>query len=209
MSAAIATPETRNVTTLVLASRTYQPLSDLDAHLRGNLVAFGTTALAKRAEKFGARIKPLETTRATLLDLATEPDTEIVLFVARDPDTKQPTEGMSQIQHLLSTKSIPFTVVSSPFPARICSLLTEFNEKVEKALSTVDSAGGRRKLVLTQRVLELAAQVGDARDEYAVKLDEGKDFGVGDEALDAKWATWLRVYESLCDALERAKALLA
>src|SRR4051812_40490186 len=123
-------PATKTI--LVLASRTYQPLSDVDAHLRGSVFAFGTTALAMRAERFGARRKPLETTRATLLDLATEPDTEIVLFVARDPDTKQPTEGMSQIQHLLSTKSIPFTVVSSPFPARICALLTEFQDKTER-----------------------------------------------------------------------------
>src|SRR5690349_16840551 len=104
---------TEGVVKLIVASRSYQPLSDVDAEMGGAVIAFGNTAVALRAESLGARRKPLETTRATLLDLATDPGNEVVLFVARDPETKQPTAGMAGIQHLLSEKRIPFRVVSS------------------------------------------------------------------------------------------------
>lgn len=194
--------------TLVLASRIFQPLDELDANTNGTVVAFGATPIALRAEAMGAKRKPLETTRATLLSMATEPDTEVVMFVARDPETKQPTEGMAGIQNLLANRGIPFRVVSSPFPARICALLTEFDERVAKAARAVDGPGGVRRRMLNEKVLALAKQVIDERDACQEKLEAGKDFMVGDAKMDMKWTTWLRIYQSLCDALENAKVVL-
>jgi hypothetical protein len=141
--------------------------------------------------------------------MATEPDTRVVMFVARDPVTKQPTEGMAGIQRLLTEKRIPFAVVSSPFPGRICALLSEFAEKTDKARAAIDTGGGTRKRLLTEKVLELATKVIDERDGYAAKLEEGKDFRVGDPELDERYCGWVRVYCALCDALETAKELLA
>jgi hypothetical protein len=189
---------------LILSSRTYRPLADVDAVAGPGAVAFGATPIALRAESLGATRKPLETTRKTLLELAARPETEVVMFVARDPATKQPTAGMAGIHALLADRGIPFRVVSSPFPGRVCALLTEFAARTERASAAAD----RRRVVLTQRVLDLAAAVVDERDAYAKKLAESHAFMVGDKRMDAKWLTWLRIYEELCDALESAKGLL-
>lgn len=195
-------------TTLVLASRIFQPLDELDPNTNGTVIAFGATPIALRAESLGAKRKPLETTRATLLALSAEPDTEVVMFCARDPETKQVTEGMAGIQHLLTDRGIPFRVVSSPFPSRICALLTEFDERVAKAVKAVDGPGGVRKRMLNEKMLALAKEVIDERGAYQAKLEAGKDFMVGDDKMDAKYCNWIRIYTSLCDALERTKAVL-
>ena len=191
--------------TLVLASRTYQPVTDVDAVVSRSTVAFGAMPVALRAESLGAVRRPLETTRATLLALAAEPDTEVVMFVARDPTTKMPTEGIAGIQNLLANRGIPFRVVSSPFPSRVCALITEFSGRTERAKKALP---GYRQQMMTQKVLELAAKVVDERDSYASKLEAGKSFMVGDPAMDAKYGNWIRIYTNLCDALEQAKCLL-
>ena len=191
--------------TLVLASRTYQPVTDVDAVVSRSTVAFGAMPVALRAESLGATRRALETTRATLLALAAEPDTEVVMFVARDEKTKQVTPGMAGIQHLLSDRGIPFRVVSSPFPSRVCTLISELDERVAKAIKAIP---GPRRVMMTQRALAVAAQLVDERDAYAAKLDAGKNFMVGDPDMDAKWTAWLRVSMAICDALGRAEVVL-
>lgn len=191
---------------LILSSRTYLPLADVDADVQPNSIAFGATALVLRAESLSAKRFPLETTRKTLLELASDADNHVILFVARDPVTKLPTEGMAGIQALLTDRGIPFRVVSSPFPGRVCAMLTELRERTEKALAAKTEA---RRTYWIEKVLEISKTVVDTRDEFALKLAEGLPFGVGDEKLDDKWLRWLRVYQALCDGLKSAQGVLA
>ena len=113
--------------------------------------------------------------------------------------------SLAGIQHLLSDRGIPFRVVSSPFPSRVCTLISELDERVAKAVKAIP---GPRRVMMTQKALAVAAQLVDERDAYAAKLDAGKDFMVGDDAMDAKWTAWARVYVAVCDALRRSEAVL-
>ena len=197
------------MTVLMLGSRTYQPLSDVNAELADpgiQTVAFGVSPVALRAESLGARRKPLEANRATLLEMAAQPGAEVVLFVARDAVTKQPTEGMAGIQRLLADKHIPFRVVSSPLPGRVCEIITTLNAAVEKALAASANA---RRVALTSRALAAATAATDARDEYERKLTDGMHLFPNDDAATAKWLRWEACYKALCDAITNAKAVLA
>lgn len=191
---------------LILASRTYVPLSDVDTEVDSDSVAFGVSAIALRAESLGAKRLPLEATRKTLLEFAADGDNHVILFVARDPVTKMVTEGMAGIMRLLEDRGIEFRVVSSPFPGRVCSMLTELRERTEKALAAKTEA---RKTYWIERVLETSKAVVDARDEFAMKLAEGLPFGVGDDELDQRWIKWLKTYQALVDGLRSAQEVLA
>lgn len=190
---------------LILGSRTYCPLSDVDKEVSEGDFSFGISDVAERAEKSGARRKPLETTRKTLIDMA-KAGGDVVLFVARDPKTKQPTSGMSQIQTLLESEGIPFRVVSSPYPGSICEMVTELRHAVDK---TVKAIPGARKDTAMAKALQWSGIVTEKRNEYLAKLEESKDFRVGDDELDERWIRWVNIYTELEDALEDAKRMLA
>lgn len=201
---------------VMLGSRIYQPLTDVDTAVAAlpetaSVTAIGSSDVALRAESAGTARglvtvrRPLETTRRTLLELAAQPNTNIVLFVARDPETRQPTEGMAGIQALLIDRGFTFSLVSSELPGKVCQLISELRTQTAKALATVQ---GRRQLVIAERALKVASAVVDERDRYEQKLEEGMPFRVGDPELDAKWISWERTYRALCDALTEAKALL-
>lgn len=190
---------------LILGSRTYAPLSDVDKEVSDGDFSFGISDVAERAEKAGARRKPLETTRKTLLELA-KAGGDVVLFVARDPKTKQPTSGMASLQLLLEREDIPFRIISSPFPGSICSMVTELRHSVD---ATVKWPAGARKDAAMAKALQWAGIVTDKRNEYATKLEESKDFEVGNDELDERWVRWVNIYTELEDALEDAKRMLA
>lgn len=191
---------------LILSSRTYLPLIDVDAEVQPDSIAFGTTALVLRAESLGATRMPLETTRKTLLELASDANNHVILFVARDPVTKQPTAGMSGIQYLLTDRGIPFRVVSSPFPGRVCAMLTELRERTEKVLAAKTEA---RKTYLVKKVLDTSKTVVDIRDEFAMKLAEGFSFKPEGDELSTRWIKWLKTYEAIVDGLRSAQGVLA
>lgn len=204
------------MTTIILGSRIYQPLSDVDAEVAAlppdaTVVGIGASPVAVRASASAtargltASRKPLEANRRTLLELA-DAGADVWLFVARDPDTKQPTPGMAGIQLLLTQKGIPFRIVGSDLPGRVCRLLTELEASVAKALQA--SQQPRRQLVLNQKALGIAARIVDERDDYDRKLAEALPFGVGDAELDARFQRMRKTYECLCDALEGAKRIL-
>jgi hypothetical protein len=189
---------------LILGSRSYAPLSDVDAESGPDHFTFGTSDVAVRAEMAGCRRKPLETTRKTLLEMARDGG-DVVLFVARDPKTKQPTAGMSQIQTLLDAEGVPFRVVSSPFPGSICEMITELRHAVDK---TCKALPGARKDMQMGKALEWSAIVNEERSKYIDRLEESKNYEVGNEELDQKYIRWLRVYEALEDALKDATRML-
>lgn len=205
---------------VVLGSRIFQPLSAIDDELDllppgATVIGMGESPVAVRArDAAGARgltavSKPLEASRRTLLDLAAS-GADVWLFVARDPATKQPTNGIAGIQHLLTEEGYPFRVVSSELPGRICQAITELHAATAKALAlSPDPVLSRRLAIITERALAKAATVVDLRDEYRAKLEAANDYGVGDSALDDKYVRWLRAYEACCDALTEANAALA
>lgn len=192
---------------LILGSRTYAPLSDVTEYCNGktDLSTFGNSYVAIGAEKAGARRRPLETTRKALLEMAREPGAEVVLFVARDPETKQPTSGMAGIQALLDTEGIPFTVVSSPFPGSLCEMIYNLREAVDR---TVKQIPGARKDAAMARALGFSQVVTEKRNDLYEKLEESKDYEVGNEALDDKYIRWLKQYTAICDALIDAERML-
>lgn len=199
------------MTLLILGSRTFQPLDLVDDLIgpavlgSGGAISFGNSAVSLRAESLGAKRVALETTRSTLLELAADPENQVVLFVARDPITGSPTEGMSGIQRLLSGRPIPFQVISSPFPGAVCQMLTDLRGAVDKAVA---SAAGPRREHAMSKALACSAIVVDERAKYLNRLKEGWGFDVGNEALDQKFGRWVRVYEALEDALDDARRVL-
>lgn len=190
---------------LILGSRTYCPLSDVDPASGPEHFCFGNSDVAIRAELAGARRRPLESTRKTLLEMAAAGG-EVVLFVARDPKTKRVTEGMGQIQTLLTSNDIPFRVISSPFPGSICQMVTDLRNAVDATVK--HPPGLNRRDAMMAKALGHSQIVTDERAKYLDMLEEGKDFMVGDDDLDAKYIRWVRIYEALCDSLTDAKRML-
>jgi len=189
---------------LILGSRTYAPLIDVDAYAGPDHFTFGTSDVAVRAEMAGCRRKPLETTRKTLLDMANAGG-DVILFVARDAATKQPTSGMAQMQVFLESHGVPFTVVSSPFPGTICEMTTELRHAVDK---TCKATPGARKDSQMSKALEWSQIVTNEMLKYYDRLEESKDYDVGNPDLDEKYIRWVRIYEALCDALKDAERML-
>ena len=194
-------------THLILGSRTYAPLRDVAEYCAGktDLFTFGVSHVALEAETAGARRKALESTRKTLLEMAHIPDTEIVLFVARDAATKLPTSGMADMQTLLNSEGIPFTVISSPFPGSLCEMIYNLREAVDR---TVKQIPGARKDAAMSRALGFAQVVTDKRNDLMAKLEESKDYEVGIDDLDDRYIRWLKQYETCCDALRDAERML-
>lgn len=205
---------------IVLGSRIYQPMSDVDERVRalpaGTLVLpFGSSDVALCAESTAKDVglqvvrKPLESTRRQLLDECRK-GADVLMFVARDPETKQPTTGMADLQRLLKIEGIAYELVSSPFPGRICELITDLGQSVTKTLAVADTdrRQHRRRITLAERALKLATTIAAERDRYQRRLEETANDGVGDDDLDAKYIRWVRVYEALCDALDDATRIL-
>lgn len=189
---------------LILGSRTYAPLSDVDKEVSEGDFSFGISDVAERAEKAGARRKPLETTRKTLIEMA-KAGGDVVLFVARDPKTKQPTTGMALLQTQLDAEGIPFRVISSPYPGAICEMVTSLRKSVD--LVEKWPHGARRDNAMS-KALQWSQIVTDEKNKYLGRLEESKDFRVGDDELDAKYIRWLRVYEELENSLRDATRML-
>ena len=189
---------------LILGSRTYLPLSDVDAESGPDHFCFGVSDVAVRAEQAGARRKPLETTRKTLLEMA-RAGGNVILFCARDAKTKQVTSGMGLLQTQLEAEDIPFRVVSSPFSGSICEMVTNLRNAVD---ATVKQIPGARKDVAMSKALGICFTVADKRDDMMAKLEAGKDFRVGDDELDARYLRWVSIYEELCKALTDAERML-
>lgn len=190
------------MTRLILGSRIFQPLSEVMAESGDE--SFGTSAIARQAERLGATRRPLTASRRELLE-SIEGGGDVTLYVARDPATKQPTTGMQMLQRWLNEKGIPFTVVNSPFPGKVCAAITELAEAVAKA----QNGDTRKRQMMVNRALERATTVTDLRDRYDEDLEEGFWYGLEDKALTDKWMAWLRIRDALDDALKAAEVVLA
>ncbi len=184
---------------LILGSRTYEPLSDVDAEVDGECESFGSTDAAMRAESLGARRRPLTVTRKELIESARMDGADVVLFVARDPVTKQPTEGMAGIQALLMSESIPFRVVSSPFPGSVSSAIAEYRH-AQVARDKWSGDNPRRKRP-AQKAATARAAVFALMQSYRSKLGAGFTFEPDNDELTDKWIRWLACYEALEDSL--------
>lgn len=184
---------------LIIGSRTYEPLSDVDGEVIGPCESFGNTDVALRAESLGARRRPLTVTRKELIEAARVDENEVVMFVARDPVTKQPTEGMAGIQALFIAESIPFRVVSSPFPGTVSSAIADYRHAmVARDKWPADSPRRRHP---AQKAATARVTVFALMQSYRRKLDAGFTFGADNDELTDKWIRWLACYTALEDSL--------
>ena len=192
---------------IILGSRIYCPLSDVDAEMAGETgaVSFGASPVALRAESLGARRRPLEINRATLLAMAALPDAEVILFVAHDAVTNRPTAGIAGIQRLLTERGIPFRVVSSPLTGKVCATITTLHHECEKARAVSTES---RRVLLVERALKTATAAVAERDRFEAKLAAGMGLFMDDEAATARWLRWLRCYCALHDEIEEVRSIL-
>ena len=201
---------------IVLGSRIYAPLSDVDVGIAAlppgsTVIAYGSSDVCKRsvvaAQSAGieARNATLSNSRRELIEAATQPDAHVLLFVARDPATKAITEGIVNIAALLEKNNVQPRIVESPLPGRICHLMTKQRQAIDAAL---EAAQKERRVILTQRALKANTELLNARDEYAQRLAQGLWLQVDDEAATDKWMRWEFIYRMICNAIEDARALL-
>lgn len=200
----------------ILGSRIYAPITDIDRELQQLpaetvITAFGESDVCKRAVLAGtslgleARNVTLSSSRRELVEAAKQPDAHVLLFVAKDPLTKVPTEGMAGISSFLASQRISYRQVDSPLPGRVCALVTKLRQAVDRALATQQE---HRKIVITNRALKIATEVVDERDRYQAKLEAGMHLMPDDEQATNRWLMWLSSYEELCRAIEDARSLL-
>lgn len=202
---------------IVLGSRIYQPLTDIDRELAGLpsdaiVTAFGTSPVCERAvlaaTSIGieARNVALSSHRRELIEAAKRPSAVVLLFVAPDPDGSGTTEGMTQIGHLLAANDIAPRLVSSPLTGAVCAAITTLDEAVDRAITTIQE---RRRVVLVQRALDLATKTIAIRDRYEDRLARGLHLLIEDEAATERWLRWERCYRALSDAIEDARRVFA
>lgn len=203
-------------TTVMLGSRIYQPIGDVDRELAAltdgdQVLGMGSSPVARRAADVAkargldGRNVTMDNRRDTLLAAAREPNAIIALFICRDPDTKQPTEGISQIVNLLESHGIAFRRVESPLPGRVCKAITDLLDAVTKANDTTHD--GRRRVIVS-RALKLATAVIDLRDSYETKMEIGFRDELDNDASTEKWLVWEQAYRACSDALTTARSIL-
>lgn len=200
---------------MILGSRIYQPLTDIDAAIRelppdATVTACGASPVCVRAN-LAATSLGLESRHVTLSPDRREvlqparAGASVWLFQAVDPATKQITEGIAQIEAFLRAQGIVPRVFRSRLPGKSCDAITRVLEAAERVRDAKQE--GRRR-VATVRALKTATVAAAMRDEYERRLTEGMPIGVGDEAFDGKWLTWLAAYERLSDALGDVELVL-
>ena len=204
-------------TVIVLGSRIYQPMQDIDRELQGcgpdtTVLAFGTSAVCERAILaatslgFEARNVALTSHRRELVAAATAPDALVVLFVADDPDGSGTTEGMGQIATLLAQHQVAPRIVPSPLAGSVCRSITRLHETVDRATAAVQE---HRRAALVSRALALAVEAVQLRDRYEQRLTDGLWLLLEDENATQRWLRWEACYRALHDATEDAKRILA
>lgn len=202
---------------LILGSRIYQPIADVDRALQqiardATVTSFGSSDVCHRAvivaNSLGmdARNVTLEPSRASLIHAAKQPGAHVWLFVAIDPQTKQITQGISQIAGVLSSEGITSRQIVAPVPGRVCEQVTKLRQSVDKALTIPQPT---RRAAMVTRTLRIVTETLTLRDEYEQKLTSAGEFEMlGNQQADAKWQSWLRSYEVITDATEDAKSVL-
>jgi hypothetical protein len=201
---------------VILGSRIYQPLTDIDAALRelppdATVTACGMAPVCARAV-LAATARGLPTRHVTLspdrhevIELARR-GAAVWLFQATDPATKQPAEGTAGIEALLRSRGIAPRLIVSPLPGRVCVALSRVQGAAERVVAA--NQEGRRR-VAVRRALEDAQGLVALREEYAGRLEAGMEIGVGDDALDERWIGWERAYRACCDGLRDVGRVLA
>lgn len=200
----------------ILGSRTYQPLGDVDAALRAlppgaTVTAFGSSPVCARAVLaatslgLAARNVTLGGDRRELL-AAAQSGAAVWLFVATDPATKQPTEGIAGIMRLLDAHGIPYRRIDAPLPARVCATVSRVQTAAERVRAA--RGEGRRRVALTRALSEARSLVA-LRDEFEDRLTDGMAIGVSDPVYDDRWLGWERAYRACCDGLAEVEDVLS
>lgn len=206
---------TRNL--IVLGSRIYEPLSDVDDAIRAlpsdaTVTAFGSADICKRAvlaaesRGLSARNVVLSPSRRELVEAARQPGAKVVLFVAMDPSTRRPTVGITQVADYLASQGIATSRVASPLPGRVCELMTRQRQAIDRAIELAGLPARRRHFVM--KGLALTTELVNERDRYERKLEAGFRLQADDDAATAKWCRWLVTYQQLCTAIEDARLVL-
>lgn len=210
--------ETMKKTLIILGSRVFVPLKLVDREIRrrkddiGEVVAVGVAPVAERAmvaaEKFGVSSRQrhnLAPDRAELVQLATAPNTTVLVFVARDPATKEPTEGTGHLIALLRSHGVEPELIETYVPPLLCQALADLHEGVLTVKSNVHES--RRKAMAT-RALKRLQDIEAASAQLTQVLERTAQDGVGNDEQDAAWIRKLKVYEAIQDGLQEAMAVL-
>jgi hypothetical protein len=200
----------------ICASRIFAPISLVDAAIRelspdAIVRSYGSTQVSRRAvlaaTSIGcdARNVTLSRDRAELLAGGMTPGDDVWCFVARDPLTKQPTEGIGQIMDFLTSQGATFRRIDSPLPGRVSVAVSTHRDLVDRVFETRNTS---KRQLLTNRALKTNNGLLELRNEYERRLSDGWSLRVGDPEADDRWWTWLRCYEALSDEIEETLALL-
>lgn len=200
---------------VILGSRIYQPLTDIDAALRElppdtTVIACGASPVCTRAvlaaTSFGleARHVTLSPDRREALEPA-RAGAAVWLFQAIDPATKQVTEGIAQIEAFLRSQGVTPRVFRSPLPGKACDAISRVLDAAERVR---EAKGDGRRRVATVRAMKVAQGAAALREDYERRLTEGMPIDVGHEPFDTKWLTWLASYELISDALGDVEQVL-
>ena len=200
---------------VILGSRIFQPLSDIDAAIRelppdAIVTACGASPVCVRAV-LAATSLGLEARHVTLSPdrrEALEParaGATVWLFQAIDPATKQVTEGIAQIEAFLRAQGVTPRVFHSPLPGKACDAISRVLDAAERVREAKQD--GRRR-VATVRAMKAAQGLVALRDNYADRMEQGADYYVGTAEYDERWLTWERAYRACCDALGDVELVL-
>lgn len=202
---------------IVLGSRIYQPVEDVDRYVLdlpddATITAYGSIDVGKRAvlvaisRGLSARNVTLSTSRSELLEAAKQLGVRVVIFVARDPITKGPTEGTAGLMNLLNQHEIPIERIDSPLPGRICQIITKQSQAIDSALTARHQEHRSRALI--NRALKINTELLHERDRIEEKLKSGFNLQLQDEDATDRWLRWLTIYEQISKSLNDAAVLL-
>lgn len=215
---------------IILGSRHYSPPRDvvpLIAELpdHATVIALGRSRVADAAQAaadsrgLDCQRLPLDSRREVLLREASAPGlTRTVVFAAREPGSREISQGTAGIIWLLNERGINHEVRLSPTPGRVGEAITTLLDRAETArgAGSITPWDTRRAQVLRNRVMQGGGPmhaVLDARDDYRRRLEDGwralealPDKG-RDSDEETRWIDWLRCYQGICDALSEAATI--
>ena len=196
---------------VIFGSRTFAPLRDVRRAVAAMsaddvLIVAGVSGVANAARDAAAsagatcRDIPLSSDRAELVAEAAKPDTHVIAFAAKDPETKAVTEGTAGLIALLEREGVDVDVRSSPLTA--VQALTYHRLEVE--LQKLNETPERRRGYRQKRVSQAAVELHRVQVALTSWLTANEHAGP-----DEAWIKNLRRYELVSDLLNEAKDALS
>jgi len=176
------------------------------------IVAFGTSAVAKHAietgENIGAetRTEELAAGRDALILASRKSDVRLAVFVANDAETKKPSEGIAGIMATLNRANVPFQWIDSPCTAKTCEAATHLMVEVDKLNDSLTTAW--RRTAIVKRLIARGLVCHDLKQRLEERLETAYTDAETSPERFAAWLTYLASHEALDDALRLALNVL-